>query len=176
MSMSSYGPFFHHGCVAWHIDCNDKFEAIRRIVYQSRVFEEIDGLDPNEFADIVIARERIQSTALGHGVAVAHGRSPKVEHPLVALGISHEGIAFDSPDGQPVHLIFVVANHPSQQVDYLSILSTVARLARNPSFRNSLLCATGGLEAEHIFGQAFQERMEAQYALGRAMQARAGCA
>ncbi|MFP4511115.1 MAG: PTS sugar transporter subunit IIA [Spirochaetaceae bacterium] len=163
MSMVSYGPFFQCGSIAWHIDCPDKFEAIRRIVHQSRVFEEIDGLDPDEFADIVIAREKIQSTALGHGVAVAHGRSVKVRHPLVALGISHDGIAFDAPDGAPVHLIFVVANHPSQQVDYLAILSTLARLVHNSGFRNALLHATGGIEAEHIFGEAFQKRIGARY-------------
>lgn len=158
MSMLSYGPFFHSGSVAWHIDCPDKFEAIRRIVRESRVFEQVDGLDPDEFAEVVIAREKIQSTALGHGVAVAHGRSVKVGKPLVALGISHDGIAFDAPDGAPVHLIFVVANHPSQQLDYLSILSNLARLVYNSGFRDALLRAAGGLEAEHIFAEAFQAR------------------
>ena len=78
----------------------------------------------------MIARERLQSTGFGHGVAVAHGRAAGVERVLIALGLSRAGIPYDSPDGEPVRLLFVIASPLQVSLDYLQALSTLVRCLR----------------------------------------------
>ncbi|MFP4012428.1 MAG: PTS sugar transporter subunit IIA, partial [Spirochaetaceae bacterium] len=97
----------------------------------------------------------LQSTGIGHGVAVAHGRTEMVSRLHIVLGISPEGIPYESYDGMPVHFIFVIANHPAQQTEYLQVLSTVAAMVRNEDFRREVLGCFGGDEAERLVGDQF---------------------
>jgi PTS system nitrogen regulatory IIA component len=134
--------YFDPGSVIWELRSTDKFDAIREIINRAPVFTEHENLELEEFTDIVIEREMLQSTGFGHGVAVAHGRTDQVDEPTIALGISHEGIDFEAYDGLPVHLIFIVANHPDHQMNYLHILSTLVAMVRDDLFRRELLnCA-----------------------------------
>lgn len=157
--MDGVDRFFHTGSVVWQLESREKYAAIREVVLRAPVFRTIGGLDLNEFARIVLEREQLASTALGHGVAVAHGRTAAVGASHIALGVSPDGIAYDSPDGRPVHLLFVVANHPEQQMDYLQIISTLARLLRNDAFRNELLSCVRQDEVETKLCNAFNERI-----------------
>ncbi len=151
--------FFRAGSVVLQLESENKFDAIREVVLRAPVFQQIDGLELEEFAQIVIRRELELSTGFGHGVAVAHGRTPAVEDSYVALGVSRSGIDYDAPDGLPVHLLFVVANHPDQQMDYLKIISTLACLCRSDTFRNELLSSVCRDEIESKLGAAFRERI-----------------
>lgn len=130
---------FDPGSVIWDLQSTDRFDAIREIIAHARTFTEHQGLDLDAFAGKVVARERLQSTGFGHGVAVAHGRTDQVSSPRIALGVSRSGINFDAVDGKPVHLLFIVANHPDQEVDYLHILSTLVGMVRDEMFRREIL-------------------------------------
>ncbi|TVQ38243.1 MAG: PTS sugar transporter subunit IIA [Spirochaetaceae bacterium] len=149
--------FFETGSVVWEIESTDKHDAIREIVFRAPVFRTVANLDLNGFAETVIDRERIQSTGFGHGVAVAHGRTPEVVQSAVALGVSRKGIDYDSFDGRPVHLLFIVANHPEQEMDYLQILSALVTLVRNRTFRQELLACLSCDELQHKLSCAFHE-------------------
>jgi len=152
MDFTYFGP----GSVVWDLQSSDKFDAIRETIYRSTVFSSITNLDLDTFSNAVIKREREQSTGFGYGIAIAHGRDPVIHKSQVALGISREGIEFMSYDNQPVHLLFVVANHPEKHVDYLRILSSLAILARNELFRREILTALCSEEAELRMGRAMQ--------------------
>ena len=131
--------YFDPGSVIWELKSTEKFDAIREIVSRARTFTEHPDLDSDAFAEKVVDRERLQSTGFGHGVAVAHGRTDQISSPRIALGVSRAGIDFDAVDGEPVHLIFIVANHPDQEVDYLHILSTLVGMVRNEMFRREII-------------------------------------
>ena len=131
--------YFDPGSVIWELKSTEKFDAIREIVSRARTFSEHTDLDSDAFAEKVVERERLQSTGFGHGVAVAHGRTDQILSPRIALGVSRTGIDFDAVDGEPVHLIFIVANHPDQEVDYLHILSTLVGMVRNEMFRREII-------------------------------------
>lgn len=141
-------PYFDSGSVIWDIQSTDKFDAIREVISNARTFDEIESLDTDEFTELVIEREKLQSTGFGHGVAVAHGRTDKVGSPVVALGVSRRGIEYESVDGQPVHLLFVIANHPDHQMNYLRILSTLVGMVRDELFRHELLTCHHASEVE----------------------------
>ena len=131
--------YFDPGSVVWDLESTNKYEAIREIIHTAPVFTDHATLDLHGFSQIVVARERLQSTGFGHGVAVAHGRTDQVDEPTIALGISHRGIEYDAYDGKPVHLLFIVANHPDHQMDYLQILSTLVVMVRDELFRQEIL-------------------------------------
>jgi nitrogen PTS system EIIA component len=154
--------FFNPGSVIWDLKSTNKYDAIREIIHTAPVFTEHETLDLHGFSQIVVARERLQSTGFGHGVAVAHGRTDQVDEPTIALGISHRGIDYDAYDGEPVHLLFIVANHPDHQMDYLRILSTLVMMVRDELFRQEILDCSHADAVQRKLCQVFTHLIEQQ--------------
>jgi PTS system nitrogen regulatory IIA component len=142
-----YENLFHPGTVVIELKNTEKYEAIREIISQARVFDDLS--DKTLFEEAVIARERAQSTGLGRGVAFAHGKLTEIRHMKLALGVSRGGIDFRSVDGLPVHLLFVVATHPSMHIDYLHCLASLARMVRREGFREEILSCCREEEVEN---------------------------
>lgn len=148
--------FFSSGSVIWNLESTNKFDAIREVINGTPVFRSVSGLNLVSLANAVIARENLQSTGFGHGVAIAHGRIQEIDDPRIALGISRDGIEFGSVDGLPVHLLFVVATHPGMPMDYLRILSSLVSLVRNDLFRTELLGCACTEDIEQMMCGAFR--------------------
>jgi PTS system fructose-specific IIC component len=84
----------------------------------------------------LLAREAQGSTGLGNGVAVPHVKEADVAEIAVAVAINEAGIGFDSIDGRPVHIMFVVLGPKGGQPEqHLAVLRWVSTLARNADFR-----------------------------------------
>ncbi|GAB4222223.1 MAG: PTS sugar transporter subunit IIA [Spirochaetales bacterium] len=132
-----YHKLFTPGTVVIELKSEHKYDAIRELIREAKVFQELPDRDAFERA--VIEREQLQSTGLGHGVAFAHGRIDGIESIKVALGISRKGIEFDSVDGKPVHLLFVFATDPGMHIDYLSCLASMARMVKKEGFQEEIL-------------------------------------
>jgi nitrogen PTS system EIIA component len=148
---------FETGSVVPDLHSTDKFEALGELIRRARVFRAIGTRAA--FEEAVIARERQQTTGFGHGVAVAHGRVPGVPRVLIALGISRAGIEFDSPDGAPVHLLFLIASPPDLSLDYLQALSTLVRCLRDKDARDSLMNAPSAAQIEARIRTAFSAEL-----------------
>ncbi len=153
------GIFFASGSVVWNLQSTDKFDAIREVIHHTPVFRTVEGLDLGRLEETVIARENLQSTGFGHGVAIAHGRTRDIDGPRIALGVSRKGIEFHSIDGKLVHLLFVVATHPSMPMDYLQILASLVSLVRNDMFRSELLGCSCSDDVEQKLRRAFHTAM-----------------
>jgi nitrogen PTS system EIIA component len=148
---------FGAGTVVLRLSSQDKFDAIREVVHTAPVFQSLP--DPDSFERAVINREKLQTTGFGHGVAVAHGKTEAVDGIRIALGIAPEGIPFDAWDGEPVHLLFVVANPPGKQLEYLTALSALVKIVRDPRFREQLLSSTTVADVERKLCDAFNQDM-----------------
>jgi PTS system nitrogen regulatory IIA component len=144
---------FQSGAVVPDLIATDKESAIRELVSRAPVFGELPDLD--RFTEAVIHRERLQTTGFGHGVAVAHGRVSQAGRVLIGLGLSRQGIPFDAPDGEPVHLLFVIASPPEMNLDYLQALSCLVRALREREVRQTLLACVETHEIEHCIREAF---------------------
>jgi mannitol/fructose-specific phosphotransferase system IIA component (Ntr-type) len=149
---------FQSGSVVPDLRSTDKFEALRELIRRARVFRSIDGRE--SFEEAVIARERQQTTGFGHGVAVAHGRVQGVPRVLIALGTSRDGIPYESPDGAPVRLLFVIASPPHLSLDYLQALSTLVRCLRDKDDRDCLIEGSSAREIEERMRTAFAAELE----------------
>lgn len=95
----------------------------------------------DDLRDSLQARERLGSTAIGHGIAIPHGRSATLEAPRGVLLRLEPAVDFQAPDGQAVDLVFAMAvpDHYTQQ--HLMLLSELAERFSDPDFRAALRSA-----------------------------------
>lgn len=119
------------------VHSTDKYEAIREVIQKCRVFADIT--DISRFTKAVLRRERIETTGIGRGVAIAHGKTAAIDRVHVGLGISEHGVDFQASDGKPVHLLFVIGSSPFSQVDYLRTLAAVMRFIKEADVRRELI-------------------------------------
>ena len=87
-----------------------------------------EGLDPNEVVDRLIERESLQSTGIGRGVAIPHARISGLNEPLIAVGLSPEGLDFEALDGQLTRLFITILVPEDSQAVHLKLLARVSRL------------------------------------------------
>ncbi|NNJ30726.1 fructose-specific PTS transporter subunit EIIC [Lacrimispora defluvii] len=104
-----------------------------------------DGVlqDAEAFKKEIIKREKISSTAFGNGIAIPHGKSRAVGMPRVAVGISKNGISFDSSDGEPVYAVFMIAVGENEDEVHLKLLSALSKKLMEPGFLSRLKDCTG---------------------------------
>jgi PTS system nitrogen regulatory IIA component len=99
------------------------------------------AIDPKVLYRALEERERLASTAIGDGIAIPHGKLDSVDHLLGALGRSVPGLAFDSIDGKPTHIVFMLVAPLNSAGIHLKALARLSRLFRDASFRQRLLDA-----------------------------------
>lgn len=112
---------------------------------------EIDGL---RLVQVLLDREALGSTAIGEGIAIPHGKLPGVTNVVAAFGRSADGLEFDSLDGKPTRLFFLLVAPEDSAGIHLKALARVSRLLKDKSFRDRL--ATGGTQ-EQLFAVIKQE-------------------
>jgi len=106
------------------------------------VFENNHNIARSQVFDSLFAREKLGSTGLGQGIAIPHGRIKALKEAVGAMIRMREPIPFDAPDGQPVNLIFVLLV-PERATDlHLQILSELAQMFSDKTFRDQLLAAS----------------------------------
>jgi Kef-type K+ transport system membrane component KefB len=89
----------------------------------------------------VWAREEAVPTGIGNGVAVPHARLPGFTETLVAVGLSDAGIDFDSPDGRPAHVVFLIVTSEEDPEMELDVLSEIAKIFTDAGARERVLRA-----------------------------------
>jgi len=95
--------------------------------------------DKNKVLTSIFEREKTMSTGIGHGVAIPHGKSTGVKKICASLGISTNGVDFDSLDGKPVHIFFLVATPEGPAAPHIKFLSRISRLLNMEDFRKKLI-------------------------------------
>jgi PTS system nitrogen regulatory IIA component len=108
----------------------------------SRMLAGVAGASPDEVLGAVMERESVQSTGIGFGVAIPHGRCGAVRELTMVAGVSAQPVPFDAIDGQPVRLFFLIVGPESSAGLHVKILSRIARLVRPDTVRQQLLEAT----------------------------------
>lgn len=96
------------------------------------------GLDPDRLLQVLREREELQSTGIGEGVAIPHGKMSGLNRLVASFARSQQGVDFNSIDGEPTHLFFllVVPDHSGGQ--HLKALARISRFFRDAAFRKAL--------------------------------------
>jgi fructose-specific phosphotransferase system IIA component len=142
----------HSDCVKVPVENKDKEEVITEL---------IDLLDAKGFftnrdavLDAVLTREKTQSTGIGAGMAIPHGKSSDVKELVMAIGIADEPIEFDSIDGKPVKIIFLLVSPSSQTGLHIQALAAISRLMMNGEFKAKLENAASAEDVYELFSES----------------------
>ena len=106
------------------------------------------ALDAKTLLDVLREREALQSTGIGEGVAIPHGKVQGLDRLIATFARSTAGVDFDSIDGQPTRLLFLLIVPEQSGGQHLKALARISRFFRDASFREKLLAAS---ELEEIF-------------------------
>jgi PTS system fructose-specific IIC component/PTS system nitrogen regulatory IIA component len=91
-------------------------------------------------------REAKMSTGIEHGIAIPHGKTDAVEKIYGVLGVSRQGIDYDSLDGKPVYLIMMILAPPVEAEKHLHLLQRMAEVLRNRAFFNDVMDCNSSAE------------------------------
>ena len=98
----------------------------------------IDKKHRKKVLEVLMAREALGSTAIGQGIAIPHGKSDCVSKLVGCLGISKQGIKFDSLDGEPAYIFFLLIAPVDSAGPHLKALARISRLLKDKYIRESL--------------------------------------
>lgn len=128
--------------------CDSEVVSKKRVIeiLSERLATGQEGLAPRAVFDSLIGRERLGSTALGHGVALPHGRFNGADYAIGAFAKLRKGVDFDATDRTPVDLIFglLVPDHYTDE--HLKILAHLAEMFSDKDFCQQLRSATSETE------------------------------
>ncbi|MEM9491482.1 MAG: PTS sugar transporter subunit IIA [Myxococcota bacterium] len=117
----------------------DKSGIIRELA--SHVAANHPAIEREKLTRVLIDREGLASTAIGEGVAIPHGKLDTVDEIVACLGRIRHGVDFDSMDGQPTYLFFVLVAPESSTGAHLKALARISRVFKDSEFRSRLLSA-----------------------------------
>jgi PTS system nitrogen regulatory IIA component len=110
------------------------------------VLEELVGLlaqdhkvkDATAAVEVLMEREKLGSTGIGQGIAIPHAKTDQASEVTAAFGLSRRGVQFDSLDGEPVYIFFLLLAPPDAAGMHLKALARISRLLKDKFFRQSL--------------------------------------
>jgi nitrogen PTS system EIIA component len=111
------------------------------------------GLDREEIIRVLQERERLGSTGIGDGVAIPHGKLRTLDKLVISFGRSRLGVDFDSMDGKPAHLFFLLIAPEESVGVHLKTLARISKLLKNSAVRQRLLAADGNGEIYSIIAE-----------------------
>ena len=109
-------------------------EELAEVIASSNPF-----LDKDSLVRVLLERERLGSTGIGDGVAIPHGKFQGVEEPIISFGRSLKGLDFESMDGEPVFLFFLLVAPESSASMHLKALARIAKILKNGTLRKRLM-------------------------------------
>ncbi len=143
---------FREKMIKLELEAQGKEEAIREL---GKVMEGVKEItDQANFLKDVFEREALSTTGICNGIAIPHARTDTVSQFVIAFGRSEKGVEFESLDGRPAKLIFLMGTPKDEVKQYLRLLGRLTKLLREDSFRESLLKAGKAGEIIEIFKEA----------------------
>ena len=127
-------------------------QSKKRVFEQAGLlFEPVLGLSRRSIFEAFFARERLGSTGLGNGIAIPHGRLSGLKETVGAFVRLKKPILFESPDGAPVDLLFLLLVSDSSTDEHLQILAALAEVLSQGAFRKKLRAAKTENEIWQLF-------------------------
>src|SRR5947199_7413065 len=146
--MNRIGPLLLESNILLDAGATTKKRLFEQI---AELFERHARLPGSIVFDSLTARERLGSTGLGQGIAIPHGRIKGLQRTLGAFIRPQQPIPFDAPDGRPVSQVFVLLVPEHATEEHLQLLSELAQMFSDKTFRDQLAAATDVAKVHHLF-------------------------
>ena len=99
------------------------------------------GASHDKLVKVLMDRERLGSTGIGGGIGIPHGKLKNLESLILRFGLSRQGIDFESMDGRPTHIYFLLLTPESSAGVHLKLLARISRLLKNDGVKERLMQA-----------------------------------
>jgi PTS system nitrogen regulatory IIA component len=99
------------------------------------------GVEHKELVRVLIEREQLGSTGIGDGIGIPHGKMKNLSSLALGFGLSRQGIDFESMDGRPTHIFFLLVTPEDSTDIHLRLLARISKMLRNDLFKERLLKA-----------------------------------
>ena len=130
--------FLRPEAIAPSLKVNSKKQALHDLAAQASRFVE---RDEREIFDTLLQRERLGSTGIGEGIAIPHGKLPKLAGLFGLFARLEKPIDFEALDGEPVDMLFLLLAPEGAGADHLKALARIARMLREPGIHERIRAA-----------------------------------
>ena len=129
--------FLSEKCLSINLKAKNKQEVLEELVELLVKAGEIE--DKEGMVKVLLEREKLGSTGIGEGVGIPHGKTKTVKKLVAAFGRSERGIDFDSLDGEPAYLFFLMVAPHDSAGPHLKALARISRILKENDFREELM-------------------------------------
>jgi PTS system fructose-specific IIA component/PTS system nitrogen regulatory IIA component len=129
-----FADFITTKAIRAELQAQTKEAVIEELVQALMDSGEIDTDQREDIIASIMKREELGSTGIGRGVAVPHTKHPSVQKLVGTVGVSENGVDFDSLDGERVQLFFLLISPPERPGDHLRALENISRQLRDETF------------------------------------------
>ena len=102
---------------------------------------EIAGISREDCVIVLLERERLGSTGIGEGIGIPHGKMKDLDDLVLGFGRSRKGVDFESMDGRPTHIFFLLITPEKSTGLHLKVLARISKVLKNETFKEKLLNA-----------------------------------
>ena len=134
--------------VVFDLKATTKKAALEELVQALHKDQKIT--DMASVLEVLHEREKLGSTGIGQGIAIPHAKTDQAANVSAVFGLARKGIPFDSLDGEPVHLIFMLVSPTNAASDHLRALARLSRMLKDKFFRQTLREAKDAAEVLHL--------------------------
>lgn len=99
------------------------------------------GAAVEDLVQVLLDRERLGSTGIGGGIGIPHGKIPHIDRLFLGFGLSRHGVDFESLDGQPTRIFFLLVTPENSAGLHLKVLARISRILKSDAFKDRLLRA-----------------------------------
>jgi PTS system fructose-specific IIA component/PTS system nitrogen regulatory IIA component len=149
-----FADFIQVGAIKAEVVADDKEGVIRELVESLVSAGVIKSEDLDGILKAIMKREELGSTGIGKGIAVPHTKHPSVNKLVGTVGVSGDGVDFNSLDGEKVQLFFLLISPPDRPGDHLRALENISRQLRDDTFCRFLKQAKSATDIQQLLDEA----------------------
>jgi PTS system nitrogen regulatory IIA component len=125
------------------LEGNDKEQLLEKMVTELRRVGAVS--EAEECLRVLLEREKLMSTGVKKGFAIPHAFTEQLDKPLLSVGIVPKGINYESLDGEPVYVVFLILGPKAGQGIHLKMLAHLSRLMNDKEFLDRMMAADGAV-------------------------------
>jgi PTS system nitrogen regulatory IIA component len=144
----------HKEAILADLEAQDKKGILEELVAP---VARISGVNHKDLVRVLMERERLGSTGIGGGIGIPHGKLNDLKSLVLGFGLSRQGVDFESIDGKPTHIFFLLVAPEDSTGLHLKVLAQVSRTLKNELFRERLLNAADRDEIVSVIEEEDEE-------------------
>lgn len=149
-----FADFVTTKAIKSELESSNKEGVIRELVSSLVSAGQLSADEQDSIVEAILKREELGSTGIGRGIAVPHTKHPSVSKPVGTVGVSTDGVDFQSLDGEQVQLFFMLISPPDQPNEHLRALENISKQLQDETFCRFLKQSKTSADIQQILKEA----------------------